>query len=316
MVSTSTTCRSQRVKKNRKHLTQRSKKTQQPLRKQPLRSAKKLTSKIRNTEPIRRALLIGINYKGTNCELNGCINDSTNLSKFLIKENLFKSDEITIMTDDKKSTDLYPTKKNIWNQLRSLIQLANENPTNPVHLFWAYSGHGASIPDRNHDETDNFDEAICPIDYKKSGFIVDDEIYAKFISQLPANVKIVALSDACHSGTIFDLRYNYKCNSKKSCLTNNESADSQAQCVLISGCRDKQTSADAELPKNADQNGYQGAMTASFLASYKHMIPYSELITSMRSWISQKKFSQSIQLSSGQPIDVDNAFLLSTFKSN
>ena len=32
---------------------------------------------------MKNALLVGINYKGTNYQLNGCINDVTNMSKFL-----------------------------------------------------------------------------------------------------------------------------------------------------------------------------------------------------------------------------------------
>ena len=33
----------------------------------------------------KRALLVGINYYGTNNKLNGCINDVENINNFLLK---------------------------------------------------------------------------------------------------------------------------------------------------------------------------------------------------------------------------------------
>ena len=51
----------------------------------------------------KKALLIGINYTGTNIELTGCINDITNISKVLEK---FKY-SCTCLTD---LTPLKPTK--------------------------------------------------------------------------------------------------------------------------------------------------------------------------------------------------------------
>lgn len=305
------TCQTCHTHKSRKSLVIRSKKAQLPVRKQPSRKVKKLTSQ--PDAPIKRALLIGINYEGAPDALKGCINDTTNLSEFLISHGFYQKQEIVMMNDNKKETDLYPTKKNIWSQLSLLLQLAQDHPLKEIQLLLAYSGHGASVRDLNRDETDGLDEALCPIDCDQNGYIVDDELNANFISLLPSNVKIVLLSDSCHSGTLFDLRYNYKCNYKKSCLIHDKYMDSQAQCVLIGGCRDQQTSADDNFSNIPNKNDFQGAMTASFLANYENKISYSKLISAMQSWISKKKYSQVVQLSSGQPIDVDDPFLLSTF---
>ena len=38
---------------------------------------------------LKKALLIGINYTGTDYELRGCINDSINLKQFLISNKFF-----------------------------------------------------------------------------------------------------------------------------------------------------------------------------------------------------------------------------------
>ena len=36
---------------------------------------------------------------------------------------------------------------------------------------------------------------------------MDDEIYAEFVTKVPAGVHVVALIDCCHSGTAMDLPY-------------------------------------------------------------------------------------------------------------
>ena len=59
------------------------------------------------------ALLIGINYRGTAHELNGCINDVENAKEYLLTKG-YSSDNIITLTDD---TDLKPTRKNIMSML-------------------------------------------------------------------------------------------------------------------------------------------------------------------------------------------------------
>jgi len=91
----------------------------------------------------------------------------------------------------------------------------------------------------------------------------------------------------------------------------------QTHCevIMISGCRDSQTSADAYL-KDKQEGGkyeYQGAMTAAFISNYKNGITYEELIIIMRSWLKKKKFTQIPQLSSGQYLNTKNNFLLCNF---
>ena len=60
-----------------------------------------------------------------------------------------------------------------------------------------YSGHGSQVPDKNGDETeDGYDETWVLYDRQ----LVDDELYALW-SKFAAGVRIVVLSDSCHSGT-------------------------------------------------------------------------------------------------------------------
>jgi hypothetical protein len=64
-------------------------------------------------------------------------------------------------------------------------------------LFLTYSGHGGQVPDVNGDEPDKRDETWCLYD----GQVIDDELYLEF-SRFAAGVRILVLSDSCHSGTV------------------------------------------------------------------------------------------------------------------
>ncbi|MEP7099376.1 MAG: caspase family protein, partial [Burkholderiales bacterium] len=60
-----------------------------------------------------------------------------------------------------------------------------------------YSGHGGQVPDTNGDEADKKDETWCLYD----GQLIDDELYFE-LSKFATGVRILVLSDSCHSGTI------------------------------------------------------------------------------------------------------------------
>jgi hypothetical protein len=64
-------------------------------------------------------------------------------------------------------------------------------------LFLTYSGHGGQIPDVTGEEADKLDETWCLYD----GEVIDDEIYLE-LSKFAAGVRILVLSDSCHSGTV------------------------------------------------------------------------------------------------------------------
>jgi hypothetical protein len=64
-------------------------------------------------------------------------------------------------------------------------------------FFLTYSGHGGQVPDTNRDEPDRKDETWCLFD----GQLIDDELYLE-LSRFAAGVRIVVLSDSCHSGSV------------------------------------------------------------------------------------------------------------------
>jgi hypothetical protein len=57
-----------------------------------------------------KGLIVAINYKGSNAELKGCINDGKNFKHLLMNHYGFQDENICVLTDD---TSVKPTKKNI-----------------------------------------------------------------------------------------------------------------------------------------------------------------------------------------------------------
>ena len=64
-------------------------------------------------------------------------------------------------------------------------------------FFMTFSGHGGQVPDTNRDEADRKDETWCLFD----GQLIDDELYFE-LSRFAAGVRVLVLSDSCHSGTV------------------------------------------------------------------------------------------------------------------
>ena len=258
---------------------------------------------------IKRGLFIGINYTGTSNALRGCINDQENLTEFFINKDILEKKELVLMNDF-KTGDLYPTKVNILKQIDTLVEFCNNNQDNEILLVFAYSGHGSFIRDKNGDEEDHKDEVLCPIDCDLGNFISDDIIKQDLVDKLGKNVKLVMFMDCCHSGTIVDLKYNYKIDNKDTCTVYGTFNDSKCKVVSISGCLDKQTSADAYM-RDKRQFEFQGAMTSSFLNSYSDNISYKELINKMRNLLLEGNFQQIPQLSTSFSINTADKFLLS-----
>ncbi|WP_372657461.1 caspase family protein [Hydrogenophaga sp.] len=64
-------------------------------------------------------------------------------------------------------------------------------------FFLSYSGHGGQVPDVSGDEADKQDETWCLYDAQ----LIDDELYFE-LSRFKAGVRVLVISDSCHSGTV------------------------------------------------------------------------------------------------------------------
>lgn len=281
----------------------------------------------------KKALLFGLNYRGTNNELYGCINDVVHLQEYLSGRGF----QVETCTDD---TQEKPTRSIII--AKTLAFLTSLGPTD-VGFLW-YSGHGSIVSGKN---------AWVPLDYSTSGFLMENA-FESVIKSVRSGCRLFIGSDSCYSGSMFDIRYDVEPNGTiaselarqvareqrasvpdgivglasdipkqdvtvshtkglpfeavvqaRANITNYALYDtrkiiSNAHVVFLSGCRDNQTSADAYM-----ENKSQGAMTWAFLRACRTTVTEGAslgmLQDLMRSAL-RGRFSQVPQISFGGPL--------------
>ena len=247
----------------------------------------------------KKALLIGINYTGTRCALQGCVNDVYEMRKHLLSNGFSEDTEsMILMTDDQRygtfaNNVKLPTRANIIKGMQWLLQGAVEGDI----LFFQFSGHGGQQIDELGIEDDGLNETILPVDHSTCGQISDDVIWSTLVHPVPDGVKLIALMDSCHSGTGLDLPYNY--NPKKSLWNEDRNPSHSAGDVIqISGCEDNQLSADA----HGKDGKAGGAMTKAFV---KAMVlnpnaTYEKILQAMHEILKAESFKQTPQLTASQ----------------
>ncbi|KAL5612252.1 hypothetical protein BROUX41_000207 [Berkeleyomyces rouxiae] len=294
----------------------------------------------------RKALLIGINYAGTQAALRGCINDVNNVSRFLMERHGYRREDMVILTDNQTNPMGQPTKANILRAMSWLVAGAKANDS----LFFHYSGHGGQTKDLDGDEDDGYDEVIYPVDFKTQGHIVDDQMHHIMVRSLPAGVRLTCIFDSCHSGSALDLPYIYSTKGvlkepnlakeagqglmsavsayargdigkvasslfklAKKATTGDDAyrktirtKTSPADVIMWSGSKDSQTSADATINSQAT-----GAMSWAFITALTQnpKQSYVQLLNSIRELL-QSKYSQLPQLSSSHPMDTSLLFIM------
>lgn len=249
---------------------------------------------------MKYALLIGINYTSLSSgSLNGCINDVNKMKHILINKFGYEAKNIKMLTDDHYEK---PTFQNIINEINILLEKSKVCSD----IFFHYSGHGSYIPDENGDELDKKDECLVPLDYQKNGFITDDLIKQIFLEKLTSTCNATIIVDACHSATCFDLPFKYNKEKQEWEKINNNNIPNK-NIMMISGCKDNETSSDAYL------NGeFKGAMTyalTTVLERNNYNISWKQLLDEMLRLLNEKKFKQMPQLSTSEPHDLEKSFI-------
>lgn len=256
----------------------------------------------------KKALLIGINYIGTNGELHGCINDVFKIKKLLETQGY---DEFMILTEN--TNDIKPLKQNILKGFEWLTKDSEQYN----NIFLHYSGHGSWLKDLTSDESDGRDECLVPLDYKTAGMILDDDINEYLVKNIKTS--FFGLIDACHSGSILDLSHSYVYDTKfiGGNLKDNKNYTSIVELIetdkviktdvpiiMISGCQDKQTSADAWLEGKS-----QGALTYTFYKTlmYNHFdIKIDSLMKQMHICLRLNNMEQKPVISSNKTLRLKN----------
>jgi hypothetical protein len=151
----------------------------------------------------KRAVLVGVSYTGTEYELRGTVNDVDSMKSLLCDRFGFPGDCILVLTEKSDDPCRVPTRENLLLAMRWLVADCDAGDS----LVFQFSGHGVQKLDTNGDEVDGYNEALCPLDFEEKGKILDDEINDTIVRPLGPGVKLHAIIDTCHSGTILDLRY-------------------------------------------------------------------------------------------------------------
>ncbi|MDK2743271.1 MAG: caspase family protein [Nitrospira sp. BO4] len=275
----------------------------------------------------KRAVLIGINkYQIPGADLSGCVNDVTNLSEALKTYYGFTDKDMTTLTD------LKATKKAMQAAIKKLIGGGKNGDVLLLH----YSGHGSNVPDDNGDEADKRDEILCPTDLDWNDPFRDDWL-RKTLNKLRKGVSLTVIMDCCHSGTItrvmnppdsprkprflpcpLDLMATESGRNLRGALRGklgkaprgrkrkSDIVNADIQELLITGCRDTQTSADAHIG-----GSYNGALTYYLVESIKEAdgkLTYRELHQRTVAKLKKNDFDQVPQLE-GQRTSFDRFFL-------
>lgn len=262
---------------------------------------------------MKRAVLIGINYFGSDCELRGCHNDVDTMKNFLCQHGYT---EFTVLRDTQGDTKFLlpdcPTKNNILSELNKAILKTVEGD----YLFIHYSGHGSYLNDQNNDEKDGQDECICPVDYNSSvnlytstsdlnedsGFIRDDTLNDILVKGLAKGAKLRVCFDSCHSGSCLDLPCRWVKSKTTESFYKENSTIINKDIIFISGCVDTSTSADAFINGKSS-----GAMTWAlstslcvlFLSAQNNTLlsTWKDLIKMMRTNLKERRYTQVPQIS-------------------
>lgn len=137
-----------------------------------------------------RGASVTIGWEGV---LSGCENDAIAMEA-LAKENGFM-------------TDLLLTKKATRQNVKTKIAKASKTLSAGDYFFLTYAGHGSQVADISGDEKldmdipsskrDRRDETWCLYDAQ----LLDDELF-HLLAGFSKGVRILMLSDSCHSGTV------------------------------------------------------------------------------------------------------------------
>lgn len=266
-----------------------------------------------------KALLVGVNTY-PDAPLAGCVNDVIDMAQYLTEEHGFKPVSIRLLTDKRATTAA------ILSRLAWLVRGARSGD----RLVFHFSGHGTQVADRNGDEIDGMDEVICPVDFDWDAVhMITDDKFNELFKALPTGVKFAWISDCCHSGTLTrdffapssGAKTKLKKNVRNRYLTppvdhawrhqvvkSDQKAITSIQptglnVAFVSGCRDNQTSADAEFKGRPN-----GALTYFLLQALRKQknAPIAQIVDTTRLSLKRNGYSQ-VPQADGQL--VQSAFL-------
>ncbi|EZG51806.1 putative metacaspase [Gregarina niphandrodes] len=173
-------------------------------------------------------------------------------------------------------------------------------------LVFYYAGHG--LPQTKRHEC----RPLLPLDHRENGAITATELRRLLIDKLPKGVRLIVVLDSCHSGAGLVLPYHYDRHSH--CWRKLYDVDVGKDVTLYASCSHGESAADITLlDAKKDRKVAGGAMSMAFLASLRKS-PFghscASLVNSMLKLMRDKKLTQTVNMSSTVPFDLDRRFSL------
>ncbi len=271
----------------------------------------------------RRAVLIGINHYANGSHLRGCVNDVEEMEAMLIEHFDFDDSDIRTVVDHQA------TQSRIRREIEGLVESTQAGDVGLLH----FSGHGSRVPDLDGDEgTDGRDEILCPTDlnWASQEQLVDDWLRVQ-LDQVPDDANLTVFFDCCHSGTatreppqpmapvprylihpndLLDAESGRAPSEVRTSMLHHgrgpgDVHDVDVPEILVTGCRDHQTSADAYIAGD-----WRGAMSYALQRAVKRKrgtLTYRQLHEMMIDWL-DGRYSQVPQLE-GRGANLDRPVL-------
>ena len=262
----------------------------------------------------KTAVLFGLNYEGTSCALRGCEEDARNMNEVLLASGF----QTQCFTNSESCT-----KQSIMSKIAALLMGLKSGD---AAVIW-FSGHGLF-------DSKSGQNGWVPSDWSTEGYLLEEWLIGH-LRQLPEGVNLWIGSDACMSGSSFNLKYDLEAPRSKGQRnlkslayldpTLRKSSDRQAprllkslsedwkevtmslfdvfptaepmkaNIVVLAGCTDWGTSADG-----FEDGEYQGAMTWAFLSvlnQFKGSASVAAVLEGSRTLLKQEGYSQVPQIS-------------------
>lgn len=189
---------------------------------------------------IKKALLISNSYLATQSRLKGTENDAMLLSLILAKKGY------TSIKMEKNRTD-----KQMITSMTEFVDDLNKtallNKTSKINAVFYFSGHGTTQFTGNVKELDGCDEFILGNNLQR----IKDDVITNIFSRLSSAVTLYAICDCCHSGTVFDLQYDYVNGN----LVDYKINPNKSRIVYFGASTDRQTAKELPQGKNKTING-------------------------------------------------------------
>jgi len=160
-----------------------------PAARKPAARKTSKTTKATPKKPVALALHVGLNsvdpaaYSGWSGPLAACEFDANDMATIATSQGMTPT---VLLTKD-------ATRGNALAGIRAAARRLKAGDL----FFLSYSGHGGQVDDVSGEEDDKLDETWCLFD----GQLIDDELYLE-LSRFAKGVRVLVLSDSCHSGTV------------------------------------------------------------------------------------------------------------------